>query len=62
MFMAILSFLQCQVTGCFLHLMTMWLWDLTQTAQSAQYRESGYCVGGMETAGMLHFVYKMRWP
>lgn len=35
MFMAVLSFPQCQVTGCFLHLMTIWLWDLTRTAQSA---------------------------
>lgn len=33
MFTAVLSFPQCQVTGCFLHLMTIWLWDLTKIAQ-----------------------------
>lgn len=41
MFIAILSFHQCQVTGCFLHLMTMWLWDLTKTTQSAQTSPTG---------------------
>lgn len=41
MFMGTLSFPRCQVTGCFLHLMTIWLRDLTKTAQRAQTQPTG---------------------
>lgn len=56
MFTAILSFPQCQVTECFLPLMTIWLWDLTEAAQNAQTwpQESGSCVGGKETTCVMH--------